>query len=107
MIVSLQLFAIPDAQVAASEKEVFEQVRESMSPCNMLLEQLRNYRGAEAERRQVRTIVNDSHLKLMQQVISNPNNEEAERNLWMTLDPCIEKLKSFYDFSHSLGKYQR
>lgn len=43
----------PDAQVTASEEEVFGQVRESMSKFNQLIALLREYRGAEAERRQV------------------------------------------------------
>ena len=42
-----------DAQVTQSEKDVFEQVSASMSQFNLLLDYLRSYRGAEAERRQV------------------------------------------------------
>lgn len=46
-----------DAQVTDSEKDVFGQVSDSIAQFNQLLTDLRDYQGAEAERRQVRYLL--------------------------------------------------
>ena len=42
---------------------------------------------------------------LFLQAISFPQNEEHQENAWSAVYPMVLKLKEFYEFSISLGKF--
>ena len=78
-----------DAEPSESEVEVYNEVRDLLEEASLILQSIRDYCGAGAE---------------IRMAISEPRNEEYQRQALDALIPLVKRLQTFYFFSQRLGK---
>lgn len=116
---------LTDAQPSPSETDIWENVKQTLEEAQVILNDLQEYRGAGEEIRQVmggsrqklsvwlelvfqegtiQVYVGLSVLCVHVQAIQSPGDETVQEKAWSAVVPLVAKLKTFYEFSHKLGK---